>query len=341
MIPKKWHIRLDMQRQYDNEIIEMVRQDTYSNELIIHLVQNGVNVKFDDIAVIAIIFDKSDDTQVIGSCEVIRDGLLKYVVDYQAITALGITTVTLKLLDGNMIETSTSFNINVIQDPFNGTDGSVESTSEYPILTEMINNFSNANAYIEVIKGWLVNPTQFIGPQGPQGPQGIQGPRGLQGSQGPQGIKGDKGDKGDRGLVGPPGPKGDTGSQGIQGPKGDTGIQGPRGLQGIQGPKGDTGSQGIQGPSGIRGPKGDTGLQGSQGIQGLQGPQGDVGPQGPQGIQGPQGPLGPKGDSAASVEISGYYTFTIIDGNLYINYPDGGEVPNYMIDTSGDLILTI
>lgn len=220
MIPKKWHIRLDMQKQYDNEIIEMVRQDTYSNELMIHLVQNGKSVDFTDTVLVGVIFDKSDGTQVIGSGEIIRDGLIKYVVDYQAITALGLTTVTLKLVDSDMVETSTSFIINVIADPFFGTDGSIISTSEYPILTQMINNLNTVNLDIEIIKDWVANPEQFIGPRGPQGPQGIQG---IQGPQGIQGIKGDKGDIG---------------------PKGEQGIQGPRGIQGIQGPKGDQGNRG-------------------------------------------------------------------------------------------------
>lgn len=227
MIPKKWHIRLDMQRQYDNEIIEMVRQDTYSNELMIHLVQNGTVVDFTSTVLVGVIFDKSDGTQVIGSGEIIRDGLIKYVVDYQAITALGLTTVTLKLVDSDMVETSTSFIINVIADPFFGTDGSIISTSEYPILTQMINNLTTVNVDIEIIKGWVANPEQFVGPKGEKGDRGLQG---IQGIQGPQGIKGDKGDTGERG---------DKGEQGIQGPRG---IQGP---QGFKGDKGDRGSDGV------------------------------------------------------------------------------------------------
>ena len=78
---KKWYLRLDMQKQYDNEVIEMIRQDTYSNQLNIHLVKNGKSVDFSNTIMVGIIFDKSDGTQVIGSCEVVNQGLVTYIVD--------------------------------------------------------------------------------------------------------------------------------------------------------------------------------------------------------------------------------------------------------------------
>lgn len=199
MIPKKWHIRLDMQKQRDNEIIEMIRQDTYSNELMIHLVQNGSLVDFTDTVLVAIIFDKSDATQVIGSCEILQDGLVSYIVDYQALTSLGITTITLKLVDSDMVETSTSFIINVVADPFFGTDGSIVSTSEYPILTNLLTNFSTVDVNLGIIQGWVNDPSQFIGATGPigpigqTGPQGTQGIQGIQGGIGPQGLQGNRG----------------------------------------------------------------------------------------------------------------------------------------------------
>ncbi len=242
MIPKKWHIRLDMQKQYDNEIIEMIRQDTYSNELMIHLVQNGTLVDFSDTVLVAIIFDKSDATQVIGSCEILKNGLVKYIVDYQALTSLGITTVTLKLVDSDMIETSTSFIINVIADPFFGTDGSVVSTSEYPILTDLVTKLSNVDANLDIIQGWIDNPEILRGPQGIQGIQGIQGDKGDTGSQGPQGAQGLQGPQGPQGPEGPEGPQG---AQGLQGPQGPEGPEGPQGVQGEQGEKGDKGDTGA------------------------------------------------------------------------------------------------
>lgn len=394
MQPKKWHIRLDMKKQYDNKIIELIRQDTYSNQFLIHLVNDGVGVNFDNIVVAAIVFDKSDGTQVIGSCEVVRTGLLKYMVDYQALTSLGITTITIKLLNSESVETSTSFVINVIKDPFGSSNGSVESTSEYPILTQMLTDLSTVSDDIDIIRGWIRNPDQFIGARGPQGIQGPIGPQGIQGPEGPIGIQGPigrefrysdftspqlaslrgaKGDKGDRGPIGLPGavrqatppiehilwldytepdyPPADVGPQGPTGDPGPTGERGPRGYVGPSGPEGPGGSPGLRGPEGSQGPEGPEGPRGLQGARGLIGPQGIPGPEGPQGEPGakgdtgPEGPQGPKGDkgdpgSGGGGGGLGLYYFTIVDGDLILNYDDGGTPPDFSINASGELIYT-
>lgn len=138
MVTKKWHIRLDVQKQYDNELITMIKQEVYANDLYISLFNNGVKVAFDDITHISVVVDKPDQTQVIGSGEVIKNGLIKYTMDYQAIAALGIATITLKLHTLDSVMATSSFNINVIADPYAGTDGSIESTTEYTVLQDLI-----------------------------------------------------------------------------------------------------------------------------------------------------------------------------------------------------------
>ena len=135
---KKWYIRLDVQKQYDNELITMIKQDIYSNQLYISLFNNGKLVDTDDVATIAIKVDKADGTEVIGSGRVAADGLVVYVVDYQAISAVGLNTFTLKIVYSDSSLTTTSFIVKVIDDPFSGTDGSIESTSEYPLLVAMM-----------------------------------------------------------------------------------------------------------------------------------------------------------------------------------------------------------
>lgn len=88
---------------------------------------------------------------------------------------------------------------------------------------------------------------------------------------------------------------------------------------------------------------GQQGLQGVQGVQGIQGPegprgpQGDVGPQGPQGVQGPEGPRGIDG---VAVEASGVYAFNVVDGHLILYYT-GDEAPDFFINSTGHLILTL
>ena len=135
---KTWHIRLDTQKQYDNELITMIKQDIYSNQLYISLFNNGKSLNLDDVATIAIKVDKADGTDVIGSGRVAGNGLVVYVVDYQAIAAIGLNTFTLKIVYSDSSITTTSFIVKVVDDPFSGTDGSIESTSEYPLLVAMM-----------------------------------------------------------------------------------------------------------------------------------------------------------------------------------------------------------
>lgn len=150
-------------------------------------------------------------------------------------------------------------------------------------------------------------------------------PQGATGAQGPQGVKGD---------TGATGPKGDTGPAGPQGP---TGPEGLRGDTGPQGPKGDTGATG---PQGAKGDKGDTGATGATGPAGRDGAQG---PQGVQGIQGPKGDKGDPGESGVTTPIAGFYTLSVDSaGDLWCNYADGGDPPDFEYDTtSGDLYLNI
>jgi hypothetical protein len=143
MYEKKWFLRLDTKKQYDNEVITMVRQDTYSNVLYIVLYNDSIKMEVSKTTIATVIIDKPDNTQVIGSAEVLDNGTLKYVVDYQALAALGMAKFTVKLIIEDNILTTTSFVVNVINDPFADSDGSIESTSEYPILSNLVLGTSN------------------------------------------------------------------------------------------------------------------------------------------------------------------------------------------------------
>jgi hypothetical protein len=110
------------------------------------------------------------------------------------------------------------------------------------------------------------------------------------------------------------------------------------GPQGKTGPKGDRGITGLTGPLG---PQGIQGNQGSQGEQGIQGIQGETGIQGIQGIQGLKGDKGDRGTDGVITEISGQYAFQIIDGDLYVLYPDDATAPDYSINEDGYLVLAL
>ena len=116
----------------------MIKQEVYSNELYISLFNNGKKVEFDDVTHISVVVDKPDQTKVIGSGEVVKDGLVKYTIDHQAIAALGIATITLKVHTLDSVMATSSFNIMVIADPYTGTDSSIISTTEYTVLQDLI-----------------------------------------------------------------------------------------------------------------------------------------------------------------------------------------------------------
>ncbi len=68
------------------------------------------------------------------------------------------------------------------------------------------------------------------------------------------------------------------------------------------------------------------------------GPQGAAGPQGPQGVQGAQGE---RGVSGVAVAAEGQYAFNVdANGHLILGYT-GEDAPNFSINSSGHLILTL
>lgn len=69
------------------------------------------------------------------------------------------------------------------------------------------------------------------------------------------------------------------------------------------------------------------------GPPGPQGPPGERGEKGEQGIQGIPGPQGERGESGLLITSSGAYTLAVeSDGNLYVYYEDGADVPEFEID---------
>lgn len=93
---------------------------------------------------------------------------------------------------------------------------------------------------------------------------------------------------------------------------------------------GEKGSRGAQGPQGIRGETGDTGDKGEKGEKGDKGEKGEKGDKGERGING------------TTIPIGGFYTFSVDEnGDLWVNFPDGGKAPSVSLNESGELILSI
>lgn len=137
---KKYFIRLDVQKPTDTDYIQVIKQDTLANTLYITLLNAGELIPMSEFTFVEVVADKPDETQWISSGEVIGDGQVKIDLEYQAIATEGVVDISIKLYTGEVVMTTYPFQLRVIADPNAGTDGSVASSSEYPILTAMADN---------------------------------------------------------------------------------------------------------------------------------------------------------------------------------------------------------
>ena len=264
MTPRIWYLRVNATQAVDSAFatipvdlgyLQTVQQDTEVNLLYLTVVQNGEVMSFPSNAYVEVKVDKPDATEWISTGEILESGQIKINLPYQAIAAVGVAHVNVKVFTDTEILTIPPFQIRIILDPNNGTNGDIESASEYPILTDLITIVHQASELSQNILVWEAyngstayeegNKVSYNGSSyyckiantgvlptnstywtliASKGDQGIQGPQGIQGIQGIQGVKGDKGDKGDQGI---------QGVQGVQGVQGDKGDKGDRGSDGV------------------------------------------------------------------------------------------------------------
>lgn len=206
---------LDLQKSGAQWSIDIKRNDVNSRRIVISLTDGGkAFILGGDM--IATIYGKKTDGNVIYKDCTIENGMVIVDVEKQLITAAGTVECELRIYDSNaagaQLLTTPRFNVEVYD--VLSDENRITSTSDYSALaSETVKSqeaTKRANDISEMLETKLANGE----------------------------LKGEKGDKGNDGA---PGTKGDTGPQGEQGPKGDTGIQGP---QGVPGPKGEKGEQG-------------------------------------------------------------------------------------------------
>lgn len=206
---------LDLQKSGAQWSIDVKLNDVNSRRIVISLTDGGkAFILGGDM--IATIYGKKTDGNVIYKDCTIENGMAIVDVEKQLITAAGTVECELRIYDSNaagaQLLTTPRFNIEVYD--VLSDENRITSTSDYSALTsETVKSqeaTKRANDISEMLETKLANGE----------------------------LKGEKGDKGNDGA---PGAKGDTGPQGEQGPKGDAGIQGP---QGVPGPKGEKGEQG-------------------------------------------------------------------------------------------------
>lgn len=206
---------LDLQKSGAQWSIDVKLNDVNSRRIVISLTDGGkAFILGGDM--IATIYGKKTDGNVIYKDCTIENGMAIVDVEKQLITAAGTVECELRIYDSNaagaQLLTTPRFNIEVYD--VLSDENRITSTSDYSALaSETVKSkeaTKRANDISEMLETKLANGE----------------------------LKGEKGDKGNDGA---PGTKGDTGPQGEQGPKGDAGIQGP---QGVPGPKGEKGEQG-------------------------------------------------------------------------------------------------
>lgn len=207
---------LDLQKSGAQWSIDIKQNDVNSRRIVISLTDGGkAFILGGDM--IATIYGKKADGNVIYKGCTIENGMAIVDVEKQLITAAGTVECELKIYDSNaagaQLLTTPRFNIEVYD--VLSDENRIISTSDYSALaSETVKSqeaTKRANDIAETLETKLANGE----------------------------LKGEKGDKGNDGT---PGAKGDTGPQGEQGPKGDTGIQGPQGVPGPKGEKGERGS---------------------------------------------------------------------------------------------------
>ena len=206
---------LDLQKNGAQWSIDVKQNDVNSRRIVISLTDGGkAFILGGDM--IATIYGKKTDGNVIYKDCAIENGMAIVDVEKQLITVAGTVECELRIYDSNaagaQLLTTPKFCIEVYD--VLSDENRITSTSDYSALAnETVKSqeaTKRANDISEMLETKLANGEL-------------------------------KGEKGDTGPQGEQGPKGDTGPQGEQGPKGDAGIQGP---QGVPGPKGEKGEQG-------------------------------------------------------------------------------------------------
>lgn len=211
---------LDLQKNGAQWSIDVKLNDVNSRRIVISLTDGGkAFILGGDM--IATIYGKKTDGNVIYKDCTIENGMAIVDVEKQLITAAGTVECELRIYDSNaagaQLLTTPRFSIEVYD--VLSDENRITSTSDYSALTsETVKSqeaTKRANDISETLETKLANGEL-------------------------------KGEKGDTGPQGKQGPKGDTGPQGEQGPKGDAGIQGPQGEKGEQGAPGTTDYTALQ-----------------------------------------------------------------------------------------------
>ena len=194
---------LDLQKSGAQWSIDVKQNDVNSRRIVISLTDGGkAFILGGDM--IATIYGKKTDGNVIYKDCAIENGMAIVDVEKQLITAAGTVECELRIYDSNaagaQLLTTPRFNIEVYD--VLTDENRITSTSDYSALASETVKSQEATKRANDIRGILETKLangELKGEKGDTGPQGEQGPKGDTGIQGPQGVPGPKGEKGEQG----------------------------------------------------------------------------------------------------------------------------------------------
>ncbi len=183
---------LDLQKNGAQWSIDVKQNDVNSRKIVIALTDGGkAFILGGDM--IATIYGKKTDGNVIYKDCTIENGMAIVDVEKQLITAVGTVECELRIYDSNaagaQLLTTPRFNIEVYD--VLSDENRITSTSDYSALaSETVKSqeaTKRANDIAETLETKLANG-EFKGEKGDTGPQGEQGPQGEKGEQGAPGT---------------------------------------------------------------------------------------------------------------------------------------------------------
>ena len=194
---------LDLQKSGAQWSIDIKRNDVNSRRIVIYLTDGGKAFILGGDMIATIYGKKTDGNVIYKDCS-IENGMAIVDVEKQLITAAGTVECELRIYDSNaagaQLLTTPRFNIEVYD--VLSDENRITSTSDYSALaSETVKSqeaTKRANDIAETLETKLANG-ELKGEKGDTGPQGEQGPKGDTGIQGPQGVPGPKGEKGEQG----------------------------------------------------------------------------------------------------------------------------------------------
>lgn len=145
---KIFSFRIDIKKKIQNEYFETVQNDVESNVLRITLINGAAPYNLYGLNV-NIIFKKSDGTRVMQEVTKTNDvqGQIECVLKSNTIACAGIVEAEIKIMEGIKLLTSAKFEFYVRETLL--TDDAVESTNEFPVLMQLINE---TNELIEEVR---------------------------------------------------------------------------------------------------------------------------------------------------------------------------------------------